>query len=231
MKDEGNKPITSYTGHERSIIIEGGLAHALRFSEALATAVIAERLQDITISAIPGDQTSGLFFHDDINGVGVRVTMNSSNGRGSMFMGVCRDDFDYPHRFPRDGLVPFEWDEEDLPRAVARAVEFFKLHRQHSGVGKVDPLLAHTFSFRALSQRDIEYFILEWGSLAPKAALQITLYPDPENPDVYVEMACNRSLEEVRNIMRGVVNHTTMLRTLRECKLIDNSLGRDDEPE
>ena len=126
MQDHEHKPISSYIGKERGLIIAGGLAHALRFAEAFGTEVTRQGLQDVMVSTIRGEKAIGLFFHDETNRLVVRITMNDRNGCGRMYMGSCPNDFGYPEMSPRDGLKPFDWHEEHLSLAVTKAVEFFK---------------------------------------------------------------------------------------------------------
>lgn len=81
------------------------------------------------------------------------------------------------------------------------------------------------FSFRAECTVDVNTFQKE----CVKAGV-ITLMrtvPDETFPDVEVELETTSSLEELREVMRRVVDGHVMLQTLRECALADNHLERD----
>jgi hypothetical protein len=133
MQTSNPRSITSYIVAEDDadddealcLIIEGGLAYALRFAEAFGEAATEAGLQGIYVSAIRGENTSGLFFHDEINDQAVRITMNGRAGCGRMYMGTRLTDFGLRDMLPRDELEPFDWDDDELPDAVSRAVEFF----------------------------------------------------------------------------------------------------------
>lgn len=82
-----------------------------------------------------------------------------------------------------------------------------------------------TYSFRAECPVDVERFQKE----AAKAVLVRTLTSktDAPFPDTAVEFQAEASLDELRDVIRNVVDGHVMLQTLRQCGLACNSLERD----
>jgi hypothetical protein len=84
-----------------------------------------------------------------------------------------------------------------------------------------------TFSFRAECIEDVKSF----RTALDKAGViyVITVSDDADFPDVEVELSAEVTLEQLRGLMRAVVDGHVMLQTLRPCVLADNSLERDYE--
>lgn len=101
------------------MIVSGGLAYAIKFAEALGPALLGRDV-DIMISGI----RDGLFFHDEIRGRAIRVTMNKTGGCGRMYVGDSSD-FEYDTRTPKETLTPYDWEDRELPAMVGKAVTFF----------------------------------------------------------------------------------------------------------
>lgn len=82
-----------------------------------------------------------------------------------------------------------------------------------------------TYSFRAECLEDVKRFHGECLKAGLIAELQAK--PDDQFPDVDVELYTGASLENLRNVMRQVIDGHVMLQTLRECPLAENPLERD----
>lgn len=92
-----------------------GLGIALLFAEALIPRLQGTEAH-VAISGWGTIGSSGLFFHDEIQGRAVRVSANLSAGCGRMFLGKS-EDFEFPSREPKDHLtdraIDFELSELD----------------------------------------------------------------------------------------------------------------------
>lgn len=82
------------------------------------------------------------------------------------------------------------------------------------------------FSFRAECGHDVALFRAE--CVAAGIEVRWELHPDREGlPDVDVELESGASLDDLRAIVRRVADGHVMLRTLRPCRLAENSLSRN----
>lgn len=113
--------LSNYVGiDDGQMIVSGGLGFAIKFAEALGPKLVGEEV-DVVVSGI----RDGLFFHDEIRGRAVRVTMNKSAGCGRMYLGESRD-FEFETKIPKDAMSPHDWQSDELSEAVDRAVKFFR---------------------------------------------------------------------------------------------------------
>jgi hypothetical protein len=114
------KSLSAYIGDEDGpLLVEGGLAYAIAFAEALGPQ-LQGRDVSVTISGI----RQGLFFHDEIRGRAIRVSVNRTAGCGRMYAGKSSD-FEYDTKHPAETLVPFDWDDDEISLAIQKAVSFF----------------------------------------------------------------------------------------------------------
>lgn len=100
--------------------VSGGLGFGIKFAEELGP-----KLQGLDVDVMVTGIRDGLFFHDDVRGRGVRITMNGTAGCGRMYFGNTRD-FEFETKVPRDNLSPYDWEDSELSVAVDRAVKFFR---------------------------------------------------------------------------------------------------------
>lgn len=83
------------------------------------------------------------------------------------------------------------------------------------------------FSFRAEGDIDVERF---FASSTPGLVIAPTkVIPYAEVIDVKAEFESNGTLEQLRDVLRNIVDSHVMLETLREVPLAKNSLKRDRE--
>jgi hypothetical protein len=83
------------------------------------------------------------------------------------------------------------------------------------------------FSFRAECRHDVSEF--EWRCRAVGLEPIFTIYKVKDYPDVNVEMQTVAPSEKLKGIMRKIADSHVMIETLRECRLVENSLERDYE--
>ena len=82
-----------------------------------------------------------------------------------------------------------------------------------------------TYSFRAECMRDVGSFLVaDWP--AGMAAWGWTIRSDPRFGDTEAEFTSNATVEQLRQVMRQVIDGHVMVETLRPCPLAENSLER-----
>ena len=112
--------LSDYVGNESGpMIVSGGLGHAITFAEALGP-----KLQGLDVDVMISGIRDGLFFHDEVRGRAIRITMNKTAGCGRMYSGDSRD-FEYETKNPKETLSPSDWEVGDLDEVVEKAVAFF----------------------------------------------------------------------------------------------------------
>jgi hypothetical protein len=84
------------------------------------------------------------------------------------------------------------------------------------------------FSFRTANDEELQAF----NKAATERGIhgQLVARSLPGHPDQVIEMDVGATLEEVRECMRSLapLNYATMIQTLRECPLAENSLQPDE---
>ncbi|WP_146041534.1 hypothetical protein [Pseudomonas sp. DP16D-R1] len=81
------------------------------------------------------------------------------------------------------------------------------------------------FSCRAECQDDVDAFIA--AAKTPEVEMVVRAFADKVFPDVEIEITCNTSKDELRNIMRGVEDGHMMRQTLRPLPISENSMEPD----
>lgn len=100
------------------MIVSGGLGYAIKFAEALGPE-LRGRDVDVTVSGI----RDGLYFHDEIRGRAIRITMNKTAGCGRMYIGSSGD-FEFETKSPKATLSPHDWEDGEITAIVEKSLVF-----------------------------------------------------------------------------------------------------------
>ena len=90
-----------------------------------------------------------------------------------------------------------------------------------------------TYSFRLECSEDYTAFVVEADKRNVKIVttefylFRVEGMSGAAGPDAYAEFVSEASLEELRDVLRGVADSHVALQTLRQAPLKDNSLKRD----